>query len=149
MSAAKGRKRMDVLIESQHRRQAILDFLHAHGPATNRQIGAATGESTTHLGGILGPMQTRGEIDGSGKRGETLYRALAAVTVTAQTMYESIRDHRDCKQRARDDEASRAAREPWRTVHKGGRAEAMKGQGGQGAAYARACIGSGMYAQNW
>lgn len=144
MSAVKGRRRMDVLVESQQRRQAILDFLHAHGPATNRQIGAATGESTTHLGGMLSPMQSRGEIEGSGKRGETLYRALATVTVSAKEMYEAIRDHRDSKQRQRDEESNRAKREPWRTVHKGGRDEAMKNQGGQGAVRERAHI-SGCY----
>lgn len=135
---------MDVLIDSQHRRQAILDFLHAHGPATNRQIGDFTGESTTHLGGILGPMQRRGEIDGSGKHGETIYRALATVTVSAAEMYASIKDHRDSKQRARDEDAARAKREPWRTVHKGGLDVAMKNQGGQGALRERAHI-SGCY----
>ena len=137
VSAVTGRSRMDVLVESQHRRQRILDYLHANGAASVLQI--TTGISDVHklVTGTLALMRARHEVAATGKRMDVRYIALATTTVSAQEMHDAIRDHAAKRSKTAATEVAeaskRAKHEPWRTVHKGGENPAIKNQGGQGS----------------
>lgn len=137
MSAQAGRAKMDVLLESQHRRQRILDFLNGNGPASVMQITAATGDTHKRITGTLALMRHRHEVASSGAKLAVRYSALIATTIDAQTMYNAIRDHAAVKAATAAADAAatrkRAKKEPWRTVHKGGENPAIKNQGGQGS----------------
>lgn len=135
VSAVTGRSRMDVLVESQHRRQRILDYLHANGAASVLQI--TTGISDVHklVTGTLALMRARHEVAATGKRLDVRYVALVATTVSAQEMYDAIHARAKTKRASSEVAAAvkRAKAEPWRTVHKGGENPAIKAQGGQGS----------------
>jgi len=135
MSAAAGRARMDVLVESQHRRQRILDFLNSNGPASVLQIAAATGVRRKLVMGTLALMRARHEVASSGAQLTVRYVALVATTVSAETMYAAIKESFTAR-RAEAKAAAvqkKAKLEPWRTVHVGGENPAIKHQGGQGS----------------
>lgn len=148
MSAAAGRARMDVLVESQHRRQRILDYLNGIAQAAAAdasgatpasasvvQITAATGERHKLVIGTLALMRARHEVASTGTQLAVRYVALVATTVTAQTMYDAIKASYTAKTAAAKAAAieKQAQHEPWRTVHKGGENPAIKNQGGQGS----------------
>ena len=125
---------MDVLLESQVRRQHILDYLHAHGPASSRQISDAVGQDYRTMRGTLVGMRDRGEVSFSGLRNHAVFIALVNTTVSADKQYNAIRDHHDRKKLAAEAaKVEKQNNEPWRTVHKGGEDPAIKSQGGQGS----------------
>jgi hypothetical protein len=141
---------MDVLVESQHRRQRILDFLNATAEAaaadpggdtpasaTVPQITAGTGDPHKSITGTLALMRERHEVASTGKKLAVRYVAMVTTTIDAQTMYDAIREHAGVKAKRASTEVNEAAKraktEPWRTVHKGGENPAIKAQGGQGS----------------
>jgi hypothetical protein len=133
MSAVAGRARMDVLVDSQHRRQRVLDFLNANGAASVLQITAGTGEKHKLIIGTLALMRGRREVESSGAKLAVRYTALATTTVSAQAMYDAIRDAKTRK--AAEDAAVVPARASVSAggVHKCGGNPPIKNQGGQGA----------------
>lgn len=145
-----GRPRMEMLLESQHRRQRILDYLNATAEtaaadpcgttqrsASVLQITAGTGDTHKSITGTLALMRERHEVASTGKKLAVRYVALVTTTIDAQTMYDAIREHAGVKAKRASievNEASKRAKtEPWRTVHKGGENPAIKAQGGQGS----------------
>lgn len=144
----KGRPRMEMLLESQHRRQRILDFLNAAKAAANDssdtpasasvlQIVDGTGDTHKSITGTIALMRERHEVACTGKKLAVRYVALVTTTIDAQTMYDAIREHAGVKAKRASTEVAaavkRAKAEPWRTVHKGGENPAIKDQGAQGA----------------
>lgn len=146
----KGRPRMEMLLESQHRRQRILDFLNAAAEAAANdpsgdtqasasvlQIVTGTGDTHKRITGTLALMRERHEVASTGKKLAVRYVALVTTTIDAQTMYDAIREHAGVKAKRASTEVNEAAKraktEPWRTVHKGGENPAIKNQGGQGS----------------
>lgn len=96
MSAVAGRAKMDVLVESQHRRQRILDFLNGiakaaaadatgttPGSASVLQITAATGDRHKLVIGTLALMRARHEVASSGAQLAVRYVAMVVTTVDA------------------------------------------------------------------
>ena len=139
MSATLGRKRMDVLIASQNRRQAILDHLNATPLRTAAQLAVAIG------GGVdartvqhsLTSMRMRGEVAATGPHLCRQYVAVVKTTVSAQVLYDAISVQRELETAAKRAAAEATAAkkkvaEPWRTVHIGGKLKSTN-QGGQGA----------------
>lgn len=148
MSAAPGRARMDVLLESQHRRQRILDHLNGiaraaaadatgatPGSASVLQISRALGERHKLVIGTLALMRARHEVASSGAQLAVRYVALVATTVSAQTMYDAIKASKQAKaaEAKAADAPAPVNHEPWRTVHKGGEGPPIKNPGGQGS----------------
>lgn len=140
MSAVAGRRRMDVLVDSEHRRQSILDFLNgleadgdAPGAASVLQITAATGDRHKLVIGTLALMRGRREVKSTGAKLQVRYVALVATTVSALTLYAAIVDAKNRK--AAEAVAAPTARASVSAggVHKGGSLPPIKNQGGQGA----------------
>jgi hypothetical protein len=133
MSAVKGRPRMDVLVDSQHRRQRVLDFLNAHGAASVLQISAGTGDKHKLIIGTLALMRGRHEVESRGDKLAMRYVALATTTVSAQAMYDAIRDAKTRKAAENAAEVPERASVSAGGVHKCGGNPPIKNQGGQGA----------------
>lgn len=105
MSAVAGRSRMTVLLESQHRRQRILDFLNGiaraaaadptgttPGAASVLQISTATEDAHKLVIGTLALMRGRHEVSCTGTKLAVRYVAMVTTTVGAQEMYDAILD---------------------------------------------------------
>jgi len=145
MSAVAGRSRMDVLLDSQHRRQRILNFLNGIAKAAAAdpdgttpssasvpQITAATGDKHKLVIGTLELMRGRHEVASTGARSAVRYVALVTTTVSAQEMYDAISSARATRMEAEDDAHANQPSASAGGVHKSG-AHPIKNQGGQGA----------------
>jgi hypothetical protein len=134
------------LTKNQHRRQAILDELHARPGQSARQISSAIGVAYKIVLGSLNTMRQRGEIDSLGARKHMTFVALARETLSAQAMYDATDKGRAERQALINAQAANKPPgprpdEPWRTVHIGGRLHASDaGSGGQGAVHHRVTI---------
>lgn len=137
MSSRAGRSRLEVLTENQERRQRILDFLNAHGPAYSSEIAAATGDSCACVKATLKQMLPRGEICKEGTHRTARFTALVETTMSAQDMDAMIRAGKvraPAKPKPKPQTAKPAEQ---RSVAAGGihysGDHPLKNQGGQGA----------------
>lgn len=91
MSTALGRPRLDVLLDNQHLRQRILDFLHANGHASSFEIAAGINEPLKHIKAALLQMRLRVEVSKEGSHRTVRYIALVETTTSAQELDAKIR----------------------------------------------------------
>jgi len=127
------RTKYDILLENQHRRQAILDHLHTVGPLTTKQIAAYLGMPDTRVSTTLGDMQYRREVVNVGMRGKATWAALTSTTVSAVDVQEKIVRAVVANNKAKMRDGHTPDKQPWRTVHIGGSLPKTSDQGGQGA----------------
>lgn len=140
MTAARGRPRLDVLVENQHRRQRILDFLHANGAASSVEIAAGINVPLARIKAAMMQMSGRAETRKDGTHRTARYTALVETTASAQELDAMIRERgREGKARVKDKFKPQPAQPAVQQqsaagggVHTPGN-HPIKDQGGQGA----------------
>lgn len=152
-----GEYSMENLIQAQHRRQAILDWLHAHPLSPMGRIaGAFPCDDPFQVIGAVASMVRRGEIAATGKRKSSLFVALATTTATAESLKAGKRERsRKASARVRQPEAEHSTTPKigpngGRLYNSGDNPEIARYRSGGQGTVVRPAIGSGMYAGgNW
>lgn len=161
-----GEYSMENLIQAQHRRQAILDWLHAHPLSPMGRIaGAFPCDDPFQVICAVASMVRRGEIAATGKRKSSLFVALATTTATAESLKAGKRERsRKASARVRQRRSSEKVRQPkaehsttpkvgpngGRLYNSGDNPEIARYRSGGQGTVVRPAIGSGMYAGgNW
>ena len=126
---------LDGFIIAQMARQKVLDYLNQDRDRwqTNVEIETATALTHDHTYRTTRRMVELKELEQSGHSRKARFRPLVDLTIDGQI----LKDAAKLKMlQERETEEKKKARqknaEPWRTVHVGGRDQAIKNQGGQG-----------------
>lgn len=134
------RSRLEILLESQNRRQKILDWLHSDGPKSTEQIALYLEMDQKKVSTTICEMYRREELGKIGNVHKVRWIAVATTTVSAETRLAHIHASRVDLNAAK----KKIVREPipekldtWvngKLTHIGGKTLASNaGTGGQGA----------------
>ena len=126
---------LDGFIIAQHARQKVLDYLNQDPDKfqTVVEIEKATGLTHDHAYRTTRRMVELKELEQSGHSRCAKFRPLVTTTVDGQILKDAAKLKMLAERESEEKKKARASKnEPWRTVHVGGRDQAIKNQGGQG-----------------
>ena len=126
---------LDGFIIAQHARQKVLDYLNQDPDKfqTVVEIEKSTGLTHDHAYRTTRRMVELKELEQSGHSRCAKFRPLVTTTVDGQILKDAAKLKMLAERESEEKKKARASKdEPWRTVHVGGRDQAIKNQGGQG-----------------